>query len=59
MDLQDWLKMMGLVETGGEAKFRIQDGQVMHNGEVETRRRRKIKRGDTVQIHGETHRVDW
>lgn len=59
IDLQDYLKMQGLVDTGGEAKFRIQGGEVMLNGETETRRRRKLRRGDVVTIHGADHTVEW
>lgn len=59
MDLQDFLKLAGLVGTGGEAKFRIQAGEVRLNGEIETRRHRKVQRGDTVQLLGETLTVDW
>lgn len=59
IDLQDWLKLQGLVQTGGEAKMIIQNGDVRLNGEVETRRRKKLRRGDEVELDGETHRVDW
>ena len=52
IDLQDFLKLSGLVETGGEAKFRIQGGEVRLNGEVETRRRKKLRAGDTVEYLG-------
>ena len=51
MDLQDFLKLAGLVGTGGEAKFRIQAGEVRLNGEIETRRRRKVQRGDTCLLY--------
>lgn len=53
MDLQDFLKLSGLVETGGEAKFRIQGGEVRLNGEIETRRRKKLWPGDVVEYLGE------
>lgn len=59
MTLQDFLKREGLVETGGEAKFRIQGGEVLLNGEVETRRRKKLSRGDIVEIHDVKIEVDW
>ena len=59
IDLQDFLKLAGLVGTGGEAKFRIQNGEVSLNGEPETRRRKKLRRGDTVEIHGVSHPVTW
>ena len=39
--LDHFLKMLGLVETGGQAKQLIADGYVIVNSEVETRRRRK------------------
>ena len=42
------LKFAGLTETGGEAKIVISDGLVSVNGEVETRKRRKIVAGDRV-----------
>lgn len=50
IDLQDWLKLIGWVSTGGEAKMRIQGGEVYVNGELETRRRRKLRQGDRVRI---------
>jgi ribosome-associated protein len=59
IDLQDFLKLAGLVGTGGEAKFRIQNGEVKLNGEPETRRRKKLRRGDTVEIGGVSHPVTW
>ena len=59
IDLQDFLKMSGVVETGGEAKFRVQGGEVRLNGEIETRRRKKLRRGDIVEYAGEQLTVDW
>ncbi|MFA5507432.1 MAG: RNA-binding S4 domain-containing protein [Vulcanimicrobiota bacterium] len=46
--LDQFLKLAGLVGTGGEAKALIQDGAVTVNGEVETRRGRKLQAGDVV-----------
>jgi ribosome-associated protein len=48
--LQQLLKLAGLVASGGEAKVRIQAGEVRVNGEVETRRRKQLISGDTVSI---------
>lgn len=59
IDLQDFLKLAGLVDTGGEAKFLIQTGEVRLNGEVETRRRKKIRRGDRVALDGNEHLVEF
>lgn len=53
MVLQDFLKISVMVETGGEAKFRIQGGEVKLNGEIETRRRKKLYQGDVVEYLGE------
>ena len=48
--LNDALKLSGLAETGGHAKVMIQAGEVTVNGEVETRRKRKLREGDTVRV---------
>ena len=48
--LDSFLKWMGLASTGGEAKNLIQDGYVLVNGEIETRRGRKLREGDTVGL---------
>lgn len=53
VELYKILKFEGLVTTGGEAKLLISDGQVEVNGEVETRKRRKIMNGDTIEFAGE------
>ncbi len=52
--LDKFLKSVGAVGTGGEAKFLIQDGAVRVNGEVETRRGRKLTAGDTVEFNDDT-----
>lgn len=50
--LDSLLKYANIVETGGIAKLLIQDGEVLLNGEVETRRGKKIYPGDVVEIRG-------
>lgn len=55
--LEQLLKFSNLVSTGGEAKIVIQDGLVLVNGEVETRRGRKIRANDEVSFNGENIRV--
>lgn len=52
--LDQFLKWRGLVETGGHAKQLIQGGEVLVNGEVETRRGRKLRTGDVVELAGQT-----
>ena len=55
--LQDLLKFAGAVETGGEAKVRIQEGEVRVNGEPCTMRGKKLRPGDKAVIDGETELV--
>ena len=57
LTLDQFLKLAGLVGTGGEAKMRIQAGEVLLNGEVETRRRKKLHHGDVVSLGGEEFMV--
>jgi ribosome-associated protein len=47
------LKAADLVGSGGEAKVLIQAGEVRVNGEVETRRGRKLEEGDVVELGDE------
>jgi ribosome-associated protein len=51
--LDQFLKVQNLVATGGQAKQVIQGGEVLVNGEVETRRRKQLKQGDVVVYGGE------
>ncbi len=52
--LGQFLKLADLVEDGVEAKARIQAGEVLVNGEVETRRGRQLVPGDRVSMAGRT-----
>lgn len=52
------LKVAGLVESGVDAKYVIQDGLVKVNGEVETRRGKKLVNGDEVTYNGETFKIE-
>ena len=47
------LKATNAVGSGGEAKVLIQSGEVRVNGEVETRRGRKLEEGDVVEVGDE------
>ena len=48
------LKAAGLAESGADAKQAVQDGEVMVNGEIDTRRGRKLYDGDIVKYNGKT-----
>ena len=52
------LKAAGLVEAGAEAKDVIQDGLVKVNGEVDTRRGKKLYNGDVVEFDGEEIKIE-
>ncbi len=50
MKLDQFLKWQNLVSSGGEAKIFIKSGSVKVNGEIETRRGRKLNKGDKVMF---------
>ena len=52
------LKATGLVESGVEAKEVIQNGLVMVDGEIDTRRGRKLFGGELVQFDGEQIQIE-
>lgn len=56
--LDQFLKKVGAVMSGGEAKMLIQGGAVSVNDEVETRRGRQLHEGDRVVIEGEAFIVE-
>lgn len=52
------LKVAGYVDDGVEAKLVIQNGEVTVNGEVDTRRGRKLVPGDVVEYDGKTLKIE-
>jgi ribosome-associated protein len=57
IELNKLLKLLNLVETGGEAHLRIDAGEVKVNETVERRRRKKLRSGDIVLFNKETIRI--
>lgn len=55
--LDQFLKLIGIASTGGMAKMMIQGGDVQVNGEIETRRGRKLVPGDLVTVNSQTFEV--
>jgi len=55
--LQQFMKLSGIVSTGGEAKLRIKEMDIVVNGEKENRRGRKLYPDDKVKIEGKTYVV--
>ncbi len=52
-----FLKLAGVVGTGGQAKLLVQSGEVAVNGVIETRRGRKVAVGDVVRVAGTEYSV--
>lgn len=50
--LQQFLKLSGIVSTGGQAKLFIQEADITVNGEKENRRGRKLYPEDIVVVEG-------
>ena len=57
IELYKILKFEGMVASGGEAKSVVAEGHVRVNGEIETRKRKKIMAGDVIEFGTETVRV--
>lgn len=51
------LKATNLVQTGGEAQIVVTEGEVKYNGEVDYRKRLKVKKGDVVEFRKQTIRI--
>lgn len=57
--LESFLKLANAAASGGEAKLRIQGGEVKVNGEVCTMRGKKLVAGDAVALDGKTYEVKY
>lgn len=52
------LKVAGIIDTGGQAKFFLSENTVLVNGEEENRRGRKLYHGDQIQAQGQAFLID-
>ena len=50
IELNKLLKFTGVCDTGGDAKMSIDQGLVKYNNQVEIQRRKKVRKGDTIQF---------
>ena len=57
VELYKILKFEGLVASGGEAKLAVAEGHVRVNGDIETRKRRKIVSGDVIEFGEEKFKI--
>lgn len=58
IELDKLLKREALTASGGEARYLISQGMVLVNGQVESRKRRKLYPGDVVEFNGERLRIE-
>ena len=56
--LEQFLKFASITQTGGMAKELIKESMVKVNGEIETRRGKKLYPGDEVEFEGEKYVVE-
>ena len=52
IQLDQFLKWAGVLQSGGEVKMLIEECRIKRNGETESARRRKLHPGDVVEIEG-------
>ena len=57
LELKNLLKMTNTIQTGGEAKYYLQENYVLVNGEKDNRRGRKLYPGDQVEIEGKIYLI--
>ncbi len=58
IELQNVLKLNGIIYTGGEAKMFLKENEVFVNGILENRRGRKLYAGDQVKIGDEIYLIE-
>jgi ribosome-associated protein len=57
IELIKLLKLLRIAESGGQAKMMVEDGEVRLNGVPESRKRAKLRAGDSIQIFGQTIQI--
>lgn len=51
IELIKLLKLLGIAESGAEAKQIVEEGEVLYNGKVDFRKRLKVRKNDVLQVH--------
>ena len=54
IELIKLLKTLQIAESGAMAKIFVENEEVVRNGEIETRKRAKIRKGETIEVLGQT-----
>ena len=52
------LKLAGIIDTGGQAKWFLSENAVLVNGEEENRRGRKLYHGDVILVQNQSFIID-
>jgi ribosome-associated protein len=58
IELIKLLKLLRIAGSGGEAKMMVEDGEVRLNGLPESRKRAKLRAGDTIEIFGDKIKIE-
>lgn len=58
IELIKLLKLLHFAESGGHAKIMVEEGEVRLNGQVEFRKRAKLRQGDQVETSGKTISIE-
>ena len=59
IELQQLLKMEDYISSGGQAKYYLMENEVYVNGELESRRGRKLRANDVIRIGKEEYQIAW
>lgn len=57
IELQQLLKMEDYISSGGQAKYYLMENEVYVNGELESRRGRKLRANDVIRIGKEEYQI--
>ena len=57
IELIRFLKITRIAESGGMAKILVENGEVKRNGQIEQRKRAKIRKGEIIEVLGETIQI--
>lgn len=57
IELMKLLKLLRIAQTGGHAKIIVEEGEVVRNGEQEFRKRAKLRKGDVIEVGGQTIKI--
>lgn len=58
MNLNAFIKKINLASTGGQAKLLIRSGNVKLNGSIELRNKKKLQKGDIIEVYNKVYRVE-